>query len=156
MVGNTPNFSKLDILRCFICLDKKLSRNELAKSLELGEGTIRSILNILKAKELLNSDKKGHSLTKKGSEFLKRIEQQISRFKEIENKKFFPSQKKIGIIIKNIGKLIETYKLRDIAVKNGADGAILLEYHNKLSRLKDIQKSFRISKANLSSKTEMC
>ena len=48
MVGNTPNFSKYDVLRCFLRLEKEIGRQELAKELSLGEGTIRSILDILK------------------------------------------------------------------------------------------------------------
>ena len=46
MVGNLPNFTKLDVLRCLFRIEKPLSRSALSESLELGEGTIRSILDI--------------------------------------------------------------------------------------------------------------
>ena len=61
MVGNIPNFTKIDLLRCFVRLNKNIGRKELSKELGLGEGTVRTILNILKSKKLLDSTKKGIS-----------------------------------------------------------------------------------------------
>ena len=77
MVGNIPNFTKIDILRCFLRLNKNISRQELAIELELGEGTIRTILNILKSDKFLESTKKGHFLSKKGIEALEQINEII-------------------------------------------------------------------------------
>ena len=68
MVGNIPNFTKIDALRCFLRFNKNIGRQDLAKDLELGEGTVRTILEILKAKKLLDSTKRGHFLSKKGAE----------------------------------------------------------------------------------------
>ncbi|MBI2656169.1 hypothetical protein HYX03_00330, partial [Candidatus Woesearchaeota archaeon] len=52
MVGNIQNFTKLDILRCFLRFNKNTGRQELSRKLELGEGTVRTILNTLKSKKL--------------------------------------------------------------------------------------------------------
>ena len=73
MVGNIPNFTKIDVLRCFLRLKKNTGRQELARDIGLGEGTIRTILNILKSKQLLDSTKKGHFLSKKGTDVLNQI-----------------------------------------------------------------------------------
>ena len=132
MVGNIPNFVKTDILRCFLRFNKNLGRQELARELELGEGTIRTILNILKSKKLLDSTKKGHFLSKKGQETLNQINDSISMPRNITAQNLYPSSKKIGVIVRNIANLKEIYKLRDIAVKNRADGAIILKFENKL------------------------
>ena len=83
MVGNTPNFSKIDILRCFLMFDKNIGRQELSRELEMGEGTVRTILDILKSKKLLDSTKRGHFLSKKGSEILSQIYERISMPKSI-------------------------------------------------------------------------
>ncbi len=131
MVGNIPNFTKIDILRCFLRFKKNLGRQELAKELELGEGTIRTILEKLKEKNLLDSTKKGHFLSKKGAEALTAIKA-VGLPKGIEIKEIYPEYKKIAIQLKNAPNFKEIYKLRDIAVKNMADGAIILHYKNKL------------------------
>ena len=132
MVGNIPNFTKIDILRCFLRFKKNTGRQELAKDLGLGEGTVRTILEIFKSKKLIDSTKKGHFLSRKGTEVLNQIYKLISNPKNITIQNIYPNQKKVGIILKNISNLNELYKLRDIAVRNGADGAIILRFNHKL------------------------
>lgn len=132
MVGNIPNFTKIDILRCFLRFNKNIGRQELARELELGEGTVRTILNTLKSKNLLDSTKKGHFLSKKGHDTLNQVYKMISLPKNITIQNIYPNFKKIGVLIKNISKVKELYKLRDIAVKNGADGALILRFENRL------------------------
>lgn len=132
MVGNIPNFTKIDILRCFLRFNNNIGRQELARELELGEGTIRTMLENLKSKKLLDSTKRGHFLSAKGSKFLNEICSGISTPKIVTMQNLYPELKKIGVIIRNILNLKELYKLRDIAVKNGADGAIILKFDNKL------------------------
>ena len=132
MVGNNPNFSKLDVIRCFLFIQKKISRSNLVKELSLGEGTVRTILNILKKNKLIDSTKEGHSCTKKGKEVLKKINESIGELKKI-SLRIYPKTKKASLLIRDNKKKIENYILRDIAVKNGADGALILEYKNRLS-----------------------
>ncbi|MBI2652696.1 hypothetical protein HYX00_04490 [Candidatus Woesearchaeota archaeon] len=132
MVGNIPNFTKIDILRCFLRFNKNTGRQELAKELELGEGTLRTILKLLKSKKLLDSTKKGHFLSEKGTETLNQIYEYINAPKYLTIKSLYPNFKKIGILIKNPSNLRELYKLRDIAVKNSAEGALILKFENKL------------------------
>jgi len=132
MVGNMPNFTKVDILRCFLKFDKNIGRQELAKSLELGEGTVRTILEILKSKKLLDSTKKGHFLSRKGSGMLTQVCGCISMPKIATISSIYPNLKKIGIIVKDVSNLSELYRLRDIAVKNGAEGAIILKFDGRL------------------------
>ena len=132
MVGNTPNFIKIDILRCFLRFNKNTSRQELARDLELGEGTIRTILELLKSKKLLDSTKKGHFLSKKGNEALSQIYEFISAPRNITMHNIYPNSRKIGVLIRNVPNLKELYKLRDMAVKNKADGAIILTFENGL------------------------
>ena len=132
MVGNIPNFTKIDVLRCFLRFNKNIGRQELARELELGEGTVRTILETLKSKKLLDSAKKGHFLSKKGDEALSRIYDSISMPKNITIQNLYPNFKKIGVLVKNPSNLKELYKLRDIAVKNGADGAIILRFDKRI------------------------
>lgn len=132
MVGNIPNFTKIDVLRCFLRFDKNISRQELAKELELGEGTVRTILEMLKSKKLLDSNKKGHFLSKKGEEALSQIHSFVKATKNIASKSLYPDFKKVGVQLRGISSLKETYRLRDTAVKHGADGALILKFDSKL------------------------
>ena len=52
--------------------------------------------------------------------------------KSISSQNVYPDFKKIGVHVKNAPKLRELYRLRDIAVKNGADGAIILKFDKRL------------------------
>ena len=132
MAGSLPNYSKIDILRCFLRLDKNTSRQHLAKELELGEGTIRTILNALKSARLTDSAKSGHLISKEGAKLQATIYRHISAPKKLEIRSIYPEYKKIGVVIKNSRKLSELYKLRDIAVKNNSEGAMILKFDKKL------------------------
>ena len=132
MVGNTPNFTKIDVLRCFLRFSRNLGRQELARELELGEGTVRTILEDLKSKKLLDSTKKGHFLSGIGRKIILQIHDSIIVPREITAKELYPNSKKIGVLVRNVLSLKELYRLRDIAVKNGADGAIILKFENGL------------------------
>ncbi len=132
MVGNASNFSRMDVLRCFLRLVKDSGRQELARDLELGEGTVRTILSKLKSNKLLDSTKKGHSLSSKGNRVLGSISKKISGMKETETKEIYPNAKKIAILLRNAPNLKSLHRLRDIAVKNGADGALILKFNGKL------------------------
>ena len=132
MVGNIPNFTKIDVLRCFLRFSKNIGRQELAKELELGEGTIRTILEILKSKRLLDSTKKGHFLSRHGSETLNQLYDCVSIPKNITAQSIYPHSTKIGVLVRNVVKLKEIYKLRDTALKHGADGAIILKFEGRL------------------------
>lgn len=132
MVGNIPNFTRIDVLRCFLKFNKNISRQELAKELELGEGTVRTMLEVLKSKKLLGSNKRGHFLSKKGEETLSHINSFVKAIKDIASKSVYPNFKKVGIQLRGISSLKEIYKLRDTAVKHGADGALILRFGSKL------------------------
>lgn len=135
MVGNLPNFTGIDILRCFLRINKGNKtggRQALAKELGLGEGTIRTILNLLKSKKLLESTKKGHFLSKNGTGVLSKIHECISAPESIAMHGLYPGLNKIGVLVRNAPNLKKLYRLRDIAVRNGADGAIILKFNGGL------------------------
>ena len=156
MVGNIANFTSIDVLRCLLRIDKPISRSFLAKSLELGEGTIRSILNILKEKDFLESNNMGHFLSKNGSAMVKKIKNKLL-IKKIDNVSLFPNKKIAVIQIKNFKKIANVVALRDEAVKNGAEGALILKFDKKLrfydsdykENLSGIENKLKVSKNEL-------
>ena len=132
MVGNIPNYTKYDILRFFLRLSVNIGRQELSRELGLGEGTVRTILNILKSKTLLDSTKKGHFLSREGILKLDKLFDNIKMPKIIETNLVYPEHKKIAVLLKKSNGLKEIYRLRDVAVKNRAEGALILKFENGL------------------------
>ena len=131
MVGNLSNFTKIDLLRCLLRIEKPASRLYISKALDLGEGTVRSILDVLKKKGLLASNNQGHSLNEKGKVIVKKIRETLDII-EVGQIKIFPGKKSIAAHIKNPEKIEKAFLLRDEAVKNGAEGALILKYDKKL------------------------
>ncbi len=129
MAGIQPNFTPLDVLRALFLIDENISRQSLVKKLELGEGTVRSILDILKQKRLIASTQQGHSLTDKGELFLEEIKNHISAPKTAKTD-FYKNKKQIALLLKTKQPATITTELRDIAVRRGATAAIILVYAN--------------------------
>ena len=156
MVGNIANFTKIDLLRCLLRIEKPVSRAFLSKSLELGEGTIRSILDILKSKGYIESNNIGHYLSKTGIKFAEKIKDNIT-LKKIDGIPLFSNKKIVTIQIKNPAKIVNVVDLRDEAVKNGAEGVLILKYDKKLrfydsdykENLSEIEHRLKVSKNDL-------
>ena len=155
MVGNLSNFTKMDLLRCLLRIEKPVSRLKLSKTLDLGEGTIRSILDILKEKNYLESNNAGHYLSGKGKVIVEKIRGKAD-IKRI-NSNLFPNKKNIAIHIKNPNKTVNVVALRDEAVKSGAEGALILKFDKKLrfydseykEDFSDIESKFDLNKDDL-------
>jgi len=131
MVGNISNFNDYDVLRAFLLLEKPFSRAELVNKLELGEGTVRTILDILKNKKLIKSTRKGHFLNENGIKFLRKIREEIEGPKRIRYDKLYPKLKKSALLVKNCNKWV-SFKERDIAIKNSAEAALLFRFDKNL------------------------
>jgi len=132
MVGNTSNYKEEDILRTFLHINNKpVSRAELVKNLELGEGTIRTILKNLKEKNLLDSNRPGHFLTTKGKKKKEKILAEIQGPKKLSLKEY-KGMKSCGLLIKKQDKTKITLDLRDEAIRSGAYSAIMFKYYEDL------------------------
>lgn len=130
MVGNPSKFDGYDVLRCLLRVHHNAARASLSKELNLGEGTLRSILNILKEKKLAVSTTQGHSLTKKGEKIKKSVGE-VLQFKPCSIN-LFTNKKKTAFLVK-VGKKIRVgYVQRDSALKHGAEAALILAYDKGL------------------------
>ena len=145
MVGNIPNYEPLDVIRCFLKLDSNFkSRQLLTKELELGEGTIKSLLLILKEKGLTVSKKKGHSLSAKGNALLHKINNEITLPKPITYTDFYSQLNKAAVQIKRKRKDFSVPKVRDAAVRVGAEAAyVLFSVHEHLKMSKKDTYTFK-------------
>ena len=131
MVGNIANFMGIDLFRCLLRIEKPVSRSFLSSSLGLGEGTVRSILGILKSRGYLESSNAGHYLSEKGRAIAGEIKSNME-MRQISRISMFPNKKVVAIKMRNPSKTVNVVALRDEAVKNGAEGAVILKYDRKL------------------------
>jgi predicted transcriptional regulator len=135
MPGNPAKYDKLDIVNCFLLLSKQQSRGALLEQLQLGEGSIRSILDILKDKGLIDPSNQGHIHSNTGKDVYDKISNEIS-FHESDSKsfleKYFPLFKNDVLLCVQLKEYNQTlkdvYLLRDWAVRTGADGLLTLQY----------------------------
>jgi hypothetical protein len=132
MVGNISNYTSFDVLRTFLVIEENISRSSLVEKLDLGEGTVRTVLDLLKKKKLIKSTQSGHSYSSKGQSIIDKINKTI-QLRKLESKKIFQEHKKVALLLKNKKDINVNYKLRDIAVKNGAEGALIFVYNGKLT-----------------------
>jgi len=129
MVGNTPNYTKIDLVRAFLVIDKPISRLELVTKLELGEGTVRTILDILKNKGLISSTRKGHFLSEKG----KLLSKRINKIMQIKHNLKYSFYKKpnVSILLRNTENIEFDISHRDIAIRNKADSCLIFKLRNR-------------------------
>jgi hypothetical protein len=148
MPGNQTNYDNIDVIRCFLSLETEKSRLILKKDLDLGEGSIRGILNDLKQKGLILSTKKGHLHSKKGEvifeNIIKKFHYPYSSASKKFLKDFFPLYEKDNIRISHLFNLTldenikkRIYMYRDLAIKAGADGCLILKLQGKKISLMD-------------------
>jgi len=153
MVGNISNFNDFDVIRCFLAVSRHVSRQKLKKELGLGEGTVRTILDMLKKKGLISSTRKGHSLTGKGEPLAGKINNTIE-LKKIKTN-IYKNTKQAAVLIRQKKHVKIKVELRDTAIRNGADAALILSFDKKLHApgieisFPELDKLFKFEKNNI-------
>jgi len=135
--GARPAFDYIDVILALRIIGKFvfISRKKLAEELELGEGSIRTLIKKLKEFGYIKVVKSGITLTDKGNEYFKEIDNII------KSEFFIPYEKLNNLAIDKInfcliakhisnkvGKGIEE---RDVALKYNTKGLITIVYKNK-------------------------
>jgi len=128
--GPIPKFSDYHIWKALDCLDKNnpIGRKKLSSLIGVGEGSTRTILGILQEHELVDIDKSGVSINKKGTDYYNSVYMEI--------KHLDAGSLTIGEYdcVVRISKMASRVKYgceeRDIAIKAGATGATTLVCNN--------------------------
>lgn len=133
MVGNPKKFDSTDVLRALIFIDVNVSRIAVVEALGIGEGSARAVLDILKDKKLIISTRQGHSLTKKGLS----LKEKISCFLLYRPcfLDFFGQYQMCAFLLRPKTPMTPDYSQRDLALKNGAEAAMLMVFEGKLRML---------------------
>ncbi len=135
---------------------KLIGRSSIAKQLEVGEGTIRTIINRLKSEDLIETSRKGTCLTEKGLALWCKFEQLFPKRAEIGNTELANAQHNYAFLVKksgqNVGSGIEQ---RDVAVVAGASGAVIVvskQGHLTIESVSDrVEKRFPLAASQIQS-----
>lgn len=103
----------------------RLSRETLAERLELGEGTMRSVLDTLKRKRFIASTRRGHTLTGSGEQWFRAVVERLTPPKTV-TVSLYPKFIRVASVIHPPHAREVGAEERDLAVKEGAEGAVLL------------------------------
>src|SRR3990170_4690712 len=106
---------------------KPIGRNKLAMKLEIGEGTIRTIINRLKEAGLITTSKEGCTLTSKGLSIWKKFSEHFPERAEIGKTELTNAEHNYAFLIKNSGHKVKSgIEQRDAAIMAGAKRAIII------------------------------
>lgn len=107
--------------------EKSIGRNTLARKLQVGEGTIRTIVYRLKKDGLIETSKKGCNLTNKGQTMWKQFEAFFPRRTEIEKTELTNAEDNYAFLVKNSGSNVRSgIEQRDAAIVAGAKIAVII------------------------------
>ena len=111
---------------------KPLGRNKLAEKLCVGDGAVRTIISRLREADLIETSKKGCTLTKKGTEIWQQFEEIFPKRIEIPHSELAASEFNFAFLVKNSGEKVESgIDQRDAAIIAGARKALVIVYKNE-------------------------
>jgi predicted transcriptional regulator len=128
--GPAPRFNIVHIWKTIEAINasQPISRGRLCEKVNIGEGSIRSILTILKKHGLITIKQSGVSLTRKGYELFLSIPIKKDRIQKTE---LTIGECNVAVHIKNVDRPItDGLKQRDEAIKVGAGGATTIIVSN--------------------------
>lgn len=128
MVGAAPSFSEVHLVRTLLVLGEgKAGRKSLVRVLGVGEGSVRTIIKKLMRDGLIKSKPRGHELSAKGRNI---VNHYLNMFTtpQLAELDVAPSKKCCMVVLhKALDRVTTGLKEREIAVRAGADGAVLLK-----------------------------
>ncbi|USS41366.1 DUF4443 domain-containing protein [Thermococcus aggregans] len=120
--GAYPEFEIEDVVVVLFLLKTPKGRKQISEELNLGEGTVRTLLKKLSSIGLVESQQKGHSLSEKGAEVVKEISRLFSEPLEATPLDGFVTY---ALVVKNPPEF-KSIELRDEAIRFFARGAMIL------------------------------
>ncbi|HLD62853.1 MAG TPA: DUF4443 domain-containing protein [Candidatus Norongarragalinales archaeon] len=128
--GPMPKFVFEDVLRAFWILGRKklVGRKDLAESLDLGEGTVRSIAAFLEARGLARKIRAGSMLSEKGVRLFERLCARVGGAKQLPPlySTFERPSFCLQCSVAAEPSVSVSIAVRDAAVKAGSDGLLSL------------------------------
>jgi len=109
----------------------KISRTLLQEELDLGEGSIKTLVKHLKMQDLVETSNAGMWMTAKGRNLYKKISETISAEMDLSKCSVTLGKFNHAILVKDMGDEVTTgIEQRDAAIKVGATGATTLIFQD--------------------------
>ena len=134
--GPLPRFTDAQIRRALelIAERKGIGRKQLARELGIGEGSIRTILNRLKERSFITSNRSGQLITAKGKRELGKTLEYV----QIDAGDLTVGDVDVATIVRGVAaKVSRGIEQRDEAIKAGAAGATVLVYKSSKLQFPD-------------------
>jgi len=135
-IGPLPRFADVHVKMALelIGKHKRIGRKQLAEELDVGEGSMRTILDQLKNRGLITSSRGGHSLMAKGERALSKP----FEFVHVNVGNLTMGKVNVATVVRGAAaKVMRGIEQRDEAIKAGADGATVLIFKRGRLRFPD-------------------
>ncbi len=125
--GPTPNFNFIHAVMMLLLLEKgPIGRKRLAEMMEIGEGSVRSLIRRLREAGYLEVGREGCYLTRKGHREIRELRKFLKGPVELELPNLVGGRAS-AILVRGRGRVeLNVVELRDEAVRVGGRGAIIL------------------------------
>jgi DNA-binding MarR family transcriptional regulator len=126
-----PNFTPYHVVKALMIISRgRVGRPKLREELKLGDASTRTLLKRLREARLIRSFRPtGTELTEKGREVLKEVLSNLVMLGEIAHGNICSNCITSAVVLRNAANLLKrmgVVRVRDIVVKQGADGALVL------------------------------
>lgn len=131
--GPLPAFNVLDLIRFLRILAKsgRIGRGKIARKLDLGEGTTRTIIKRLFEENLIATSRNGCSLTQKGKKLWSKIREVLPEITEIKSNELTLAPYSIAVLVKGRAEKVKSgLEQRDAAIISGAKSAVTIIFRN--------------------------
>lgn len=135
--GPAPAFTPVHIIKSLLIIDSEhsIGRIALSKRLRIGEGSVRTIIKKMVEKGIITVDSIGGcTLTASGASIISELKAILIKTTPFDLAEMDIDAPCYAIHVRSSIEKIPLTRLRDLAVRNGADGMVILSYSaNKFS-----------------------
>ncbi len=130
--GPRPFFSAAHVIRCLqLIAGGPVSRSNLAQHLEIGEGSVRTILKMLRELNLVEIVRAGVRMTEQGRELLQQIESVLTSGLPVPAGRATVDLYNVAVVARGAGRKVSSgVEQRDAALVVGSSGASTFVYRN--------------------------
>lgn len=127
------SFSSAHVFKTLQLINREgfVSRHLLIEELELGEGSIKTLIKHLKMEKMIITTNKGTSMSDRGRKIFEEMSRYICSESKIPRSSISVSEFNYGILLRHLRFAIKQgVEQRDVAIKLGAQGATTLIFNN--------------------------
>ncbi|WP_456423666.1 DUF4443 domain-containing protein [Thermococcus sp.] len=124
--GAYPEFTIEDAVAVLFLLKSPVGRKTISELLDLGEGSVRTLLRKLSRQGLIESSQRGHVLSEKGKVLVEKLSKSFSEVHAVGKVEGFPAY---ALVVKRPPEF-KSIELRDEAIRFFAKGAMILVVKN--------------------------